>query len=250
MKLSVNLNKVALLRNSRGGVNPSPAWAAETCIGAGAHGLTLHWREDNRHTLESDVRELRAIAKAHDVELNLEGDTRAELVDLALELRVAQLTLVPVTPGEVTSDHGWSLPEQHDVLAPIIERARRAGVRVSIFVDAIPANMKSAAATGTDRVEIYTEPYAAAFGTARQEQELERVRETARAAVAVGMGVNAGHDLSVANLPLVARAVPEIEEVSIGHALVCDALYVGLDQAVRAFVAATRGENAVSPRTV
>ncbi len=250
MKLSVNLNKIALLRNSRGGANPSPAWAAQTCIAAGAHGLTLHWREDNRHTLASDVRELSAIASSNGVELNLEGDTRAELVDLAVELRVAQLTLVPVNPGEITSDHGWSLPEQHGLIAPIIDRAKRAGIRVSIFVDAIADNVKAAAATGTDRVEIYTEPYAAAFGSAQQEAELRRVRDTAREAVAEGLGVNAGHDLTVENLPLLVREVPEIEEVSIGHALVCDAVYVGLEKAVRNFLAATRGEVVSKPRTV
>ncbi len=250
MKLSVNLNKVALLRNSRGAANPSPAWAAETCIAAGADGLTLHWREDNRHTLARDVRDLYSIAEARGVELNLEGDTRDELVNLAIELPVAQLTLVPVVPGEVTSDHGWSLPQQTDLIAPIVARAKRAGIRVSIFVDAVPADMEAAAATGADRVEIYTEPYAAAYGGPRQDEELGRIRQTALAAVEAGMGVNAGHDLSVENLPLLARSVPEIEEVSIGHALVCDALYVGLEAAVRAFVAATRGESVRSPRTV
>jgi pyridoxine 5-phosphate synthase len=250
MKLSVNLNKIALLRNSRGGDNPSPAWAARTCIAAGAHGLTLHWREDNRHTRAADVRTLCAIAREGGVELNLEGDTRPELIDLAVELRVAQVTLVPVTPGEVTSDHGWRLPDQHDLLVPSVQRARAAGCRVSIFVDAVPEDMTAAAATGADRVEIYTEPYAAAFGTERQQHELDRVRATARAAVAAGLGVNAGHDLSVRNLPTLAREVPEVAEVSIGHALVCDALYVGLDAAVRAFLAATRGEDAPYPRTV
>ncbi len=242
MKLSVNLNKVALLRNSRGGANPSPVWAARTCIAAGAHGLTLHWREDNRHTLASDVRELRAIAAGEGVEFNLEGDVRGELIDLAIELRVTQLTLVPVTPGEITSDHGWALPREHAILLPVIERARSAGLRVSIFVDAVAANMGAAAATGADRVEIYTEPYAAAFATAEQGRELQRVRDTARAAVEAGLGVNAGHDLTVANLAVLAREVPEIAEVSIGHALVCDALRIGLAASVRAFLAATRGQ--------
>lgn len=250
MRLSVNLNKVALLRNSRGGANPSPARAAITCIEAGAHGLTLHWREDNRHTLAADVRELRALAARHGVEFNLEGDVRAELVDLAIEQQVTQLTLVPVTPGEITSDHGWDLPRHQDLLAPVIERAAKAGIRVSIFVDAVAANMAAAAATGADRVEIYTEPYAAAFAGPARTSELERVRRTARAAAAAGLGVNAGHDLTVANLPLLAREVPEIQEVSIGHALICDALYVGLDAAVRSFLAAARGEETASPRTV
>ncbi len=246
MKLSVNLNKIALLRNSRGGASPSPARAAHTCIAAGAHGLTLHWREDNRHARADDVRQLRAIADGAGVEFNLEGDVRGELVDLAIELGVTQLTLVPVTPGEVTSDHGWRLPDDHDLLAPVIARARNAGIRTSIFVDAVAANMRAAAATGSDRVEIYTEPYAAAFATAARAEALASVRETARAAVAQGLGVNAGHDLNLANLPLLAREVPEIAEVSIGHALICDALDMGLEGAVRAFVAAA--SSSATPR--
>jgi pyridoxine 5-phosphate synthase len=241
MQLSVNLNKIALLRNSRGAANPSPVQAAITCIEAGAYGLTLHWREDNRHALAQDVRDLCAVARRHGVELNLEGDLRRELVDLALELGVSQLTLVPVTPGEVTSDHGWDLPRQASSLKPVIDRAKRAGIRTSIFVDAIAARMSDAAATGTDRVEIYTEPYAAAFATDRRAEELTRVRDTARAAVAAGLGVNAGHDLDLHNTPVLAREVPEIAEVSIGHALICDALRMGLGPAVEAYVKATRG---------
>lgn len=247
MKLSVNLNKVALLRNSRGGRSPSPARAALTCIAAGAHGLTLHWREDNRHTRAEDVRELRAIAAEAGIEFNLEGDVRSELVDLALELPVTQLTLVPVTPGEITSDHGWDLPREHDQLVPVIARARSVGIRTSIFLDANPDNVAAAAATGTDRIEIYTEPYAAAFAAKRWERELCLVRETARAAAAHGLGVNAGHDLNLANLPLLAREVPEIEEVSIGHALIATALYVGLDKAVRMFVQAAAGATVATP---
>jgi len=243
MKLSVNLNKVALLRNSRGGANPSPERAARTCVAAGARGITLHWREDNRHTLVEDVIALRAIADESGVEFNLEGDLRRELLELAVELRVSQLTLVPVTPGEITSDHGWVLPRDREVLAPVIERARAAGLRTSIFVDPDPGSMAEAARCGADRVEIYTEPYAAAFSTAGRSRELGRVRATACAAVAAGLGVNAGHDLSLENLPLLAREVPEICEVSIGHALLSDALYIGLDAAVHRYVAATRGRD-------
>lgn len=242
MKLSVNLNKIALLRNSRGGSVPSLTDAAMTCIDAGAHGLTLHWREDNRHTRADDVRRVRAIAADSGVEFNLEGDTRAELVDLAIEVDVSQLTLVPVTPGEITSDHGWDLPRDAQVIQPVIARAKAAGIRVSIFLDAVPDLVPAAAATGTDRIEIYTEPYAAAYPTDRRDLELQRVADTARAAASMGIGVNAGHDLSLVNLPLLARAVPEIEEVSIGHALIADALEVGLANAVRRFVAATRGD--------
>jgi pyridoxine 5-phosphate synthase len=156
-------------------------------------------------------------------------------------LRVSQFTLVPVTPGEVTSDHGWDLPRQHAVVAPIVERLKRRGVRTAIFVDASPEMMAAAAATGVDRVEIYTEPYAAAWGKPELVRELERVRAAARAATAAGMQVNAGHDL--------AREVPEIVEASIGHALIADALYVGLAEAVRRYVRACRGEAVDAPST-
>lgn len=249
MQLSVNLNKVALLRNSRGAKNPSPLVAAETCLDHGAYGITLHWRADHRHTRIDDVRALRAFCKERGAELNLEGDERPELIALALELEVSQLTLVPVRPGEVTSDHGWDLPNQHDVIAPILAKMRSAGIRTSIFVDPVPEMMAHAAATGADRVEIYTEPYAAAFGTPRQAVELARVRDTARAAVAAGLGVNAGHDLSLENTPLLAREVPEIVEVSIGHALIADALYLGLAETVRRYAAACRGQSVDVPRT-
>ncbi len=249
MQLSVNLNKVALLRNSRGAANPGPLIAGQTCLDHGAYGLTLHWRADNRHTRVDDVRTLRALCAERGAELNLEGDERPELVALALELGVSQLTLVPVRPGEVTSDHGWDLPRQHDVIAPICERMRTAGIRTSIFVDPIAEMMSAAAATGADRVEIYTEPYAAAFGTPRQAAELARVRDTARAAAAAGLGVNAGHDLNLLNTPLLAREVPEIVEVSIGHALIADALYLGLAETVRRYAAACRGQEVAAPRT-
>jgi len=241
INLSVNLNKVALLRNSRGGVNPAPVVAAETCIRAGAAGLTLHWREDNRHTREKDVRDLVALARERGVEFNLEGDGREELIRLALAIRPTQFTLVPTRPGEVTSDHGWDLPRQHHEVAALIARVNDAGMRSAIFVD-VDLDMNAAAATGTQRVEIYTEPYARAFGTAAQATELARVKSCARAAAAAGMGVNAGHDLDLRNTPLLAREVPEMLEVSIGHALLADALYLGLEPAVRAYVRACRGE--------
>jgi pyridoxine 5-phosphate synthase len=248
MNLSVNLNKVALLRNSRGHANPSQRVAAEACIRAGAAGLTLHWREDNRHTRQPDVRDLVAIARERGVEFNLEGDARPELVDLALELQVTQFTLVPTRPGEITSDHGWDLPAQHDVIAPILSRVNDAGIRSAIFVD-VDLDMKAAAATGAKRVEIYTEPYARAFGTPLQQAELDRVRACAKAAVAAGMGVNAGHDLDLRNTPTLAREVPEILEASIGHALLADALYIGLEEAVRRYVRVCNGESVDAPVT-
>jgi pyridoxine 5-phosphate synthase len=246
MRLSVNLNKVALLRNSRGGSNPSPLRAAEVCLDAGAYGLTLHWRQDNRHTRVEDVRELRALARRRGVEFNLEGDLRRELIDLAIAEEVTQCTLVPVTPGEITSNHGWDFAADSSKLRPVIERLAAAGIRTSVFVDAKPENMRLAAATGADRVEIYTEPYAAAFASGLVGPQLDLVRDTARAATECGLAVNAGHDLDLYNTPLLARQVPEIVEVSIGHALISDALYVGLDATVRAYVRATRG---LDPRT-
>jgi pyridoxine 5-phosphate synthase len=247
--LSVNLNKVALLRNSRGGTNPSPKVAGEACLDHGAYGLTLHWRADNRHTRVEDVRALRALCDHRGAEFNLEGDDREELVALAEELRVTQFTLVPVKPGEVTSDHGWDLPRQHAVIAPIIARLKARGIRTAIFVDPVPEAMAAAAATGADRVEIYTEPYAAAWGTPQLAHELARLKATARAAVAAGMTVNAGHDLDLRNMPLVSREVPEILEVSIGHALIADALYLGLAETVRRYVRVCRGEVVDAPVT-
>jgi pyridoxine 5-phosphate synthase len=249
ISLSVNLNKVALLRNSRGGTNPSPKVAGLACLDNGAYGLTLHWRADNRHTREDDVRSVRALCDQRGAEFNLEGDDRDELHRLAIELRVTQFTLVPVRPGEITSDHGWELPRQHDVVARIVERVKKAGIRTAIFVDPNPDMMAAAAKTGVDRVEIYTEPYAAAWGKPELKDELARFKATAKAAAAAGMGVNAGHDLDLRNMPLVAREIPELQEVSIGHALIADALYLGFPEAVRRYVRVCRGETVDAPVT-
>jgi pyridoxine 5-phosphate synthase len=249
IQLSVNLNKVALLRNSRAADNPGPTFAAETCIAAGAAGITLHLRADRRHAREDDVRSIRALCRERGVEFNLEGDPRPELVALALELRPTQFTLVPVTPGEVTSNHGWNLPDELPLLAPIVGAAQAEGIRVALFMNPDPEKIALAAQAGADRVEIYTEPYGAAFGTPRAREELGRVRDSARAASAAGLGVNAGHDLNLANLPLLAREVPEILEVSIGHALVADALYLGLGETVRRYVAAAAGMDVQTVRT-
>jgi pyridoxine 5-phosphate synthase len=249
INLSVNLNKVALLRNSRGGTNPSPRVAGATCLDSGAYGLTLHWRADNRHTRVEDVRAVRALCEQRGAEFNLEGDDREELIALAEELRVTQFTLVPVTPGEITSDHGWDLPRQHELVTPIVARLKARGIRTAIFVDPNPDLMAAAAATGVDRVEIYTEPYAASWGKPQLKDELERFKRTARAAAAAGMQVNAGHDLDLRNMPLVAREIPELVEVSIGHALIADALFIGLAEAVRRYVRVCRGEAVDAPVT-
>jgi pyridoxine 5-phosphate synthase len=248
INLSVNLNKVALLRNSRGASNPSPMRAAEVAIEAGVQGLTLHWREDNRHTRADDVRDLCALAAERGVEFNLEGDPRPELIEMALTVRPTQFTLVPVRPGEITSDHGWELPEQHEQVAPVLARVNDAGIRTAIFME-VGGNMEAAAAAGTQRVELYTEPYAAAFGTDRQDDELAAFRDAARRAAAAGLGVNAGHDLDLRNMPLVAREIPELLEVSIGHALIADALHIGLAEAVRRYLAVCRGETVDAPAT-
>ena len=249
INLSVNLNKVALLRNSRGAQNPSPRVAGICCLDNGAYGLTLHWRQDNRHTHADDVRVLRQLTTERKCELNLEGDAREELIALAIELRVDQFTLVPVKPGEVTSDHGWELPRDHDVIAPIIARLSPLGIRTAIFVDPNPDQMKAVAATGCDRIEIYTEPYAAAWGKPSLKTELARVKATAQAAVANGLGVNCGHDLNLRNTPLLAREVPEIVEASIGHALIADALYLGLGEAVSRYTRACAGHAVDAPVT-
>ncbi|MBP9088559.1 MAG: pyridoxine 5'-phosphate synthase [Kofleriaceae bacterium] len=249
ISLSVNLNKVALLRNSRGATNPGPLLAAKTCLDSGAYGITLHWRGDNRHTRIDDVRAIRTLCTERGAEFNLEGDDREELVALAIELKVTQFTLVPVKPGEVTSDHGWDLPRQHAQIAPIITRVKAAGIRTAIFMDAIAANMAAAAATGCDRVELYTEPYAAAWGTPQQALALAELAAAARAAVQAGMQVNAGHDLNLLNTPTVAREVPEIVEASIGHALIADALYLGLRETVQRYVRACHGHDVDAPVT-
>ena len=249
ISLSVNLNKVALLRNSRGATNPAPLVAGQTCLDSGAYGLTLHWRADNRHTRIDDVRALRALCDQRGAEFNLEGDDREELIALAIELSVTQFTLVPVKPGEITSDHGWELPREHATIAPPVARLKARGIRTAVFVDAVPEMMPAVAATGVDRVEIYTEPYASSWGTAKLKDELDRVKRTAAAAVAAGLAVNAGHDLNLRNTPLLARTVPEIVEASIGHALIADALYLGLAETVRRYVRACRGEAVDAPVT-
>ncbi len=249
INLSVNLNKVALLRNSRGAHNPSPKVAGITCLDNGAYGLTLHWRADNRHTRQDDVRALRQLCAERGAEFNLEGDAREELVALAEELAVTQFTLVPVKPGEITSDHGWDLPRDHAVVAPIVKRLKARGVRTAVFVDPNPEMIPAVAATGVDRIEIYTEPYASAWGTPELKTQLERVRATAKAAVASGLKVNCGHDLNLRNTPLLAREVPEIDEASIGHALIADALYLGFAETIRRYVRVCRGEAVDAPVT-
>lgn len=237
--LSVNVNKYALLRNARGHNAPDVLWAVDECIAAGAHGITVHPRLDQRHIRRDDVPAIASHLREHHpgTEYNIECEPDPSLVDLVLEIRPAQCTLVPVRPGEVTSDHGWDLPEETRVLAPVIARLKDAGIRVSIFMDCDPELVTRARDTGADRVELYTGPYAWAWGTADQERERDRIFATAEAAQAVGLGLNAGHDLDRHNL-LGLRGLPGLLEVSIGHAQICRALEVGTRQSVGELLAA------------
>lgn len=232
-KLSVNVNKYALLRNSRGHDAPNLLWATDTVIAAGAHGITVHPRLDQRHVRFDDVPALSAHLRANHpaIEFNIEFENHPMLVDMVLALQPHQATLVPVTPGEVTSDHGWDLPAETAALQPTIARLKDAGIRVSIFMDCDPDAVALAADTGTDRVELYTGPYAWAWGQDDQAAQTERLWATARNARAAGMGVNAGHDLDRHNLAGV-LGLECLDEVSIGHAQICRALEVGTTQSV------------------
>lgn len=237
--LSVNVNKVALLRNTRHLGIPSVTRAATLCLQAGAQGITVHPRPDARHIRAQDVRELHALLKSWpQAEFNIEGNPFHNLMDFVRELKPHQCTFVPDTEGQFTSDHGWDLRADAQRVAPLIAEAKALGVRVSLFMDADPAAMPLASAVGADRVELYTEPYAAAWGTPRQQEVVEQFAAAARAALQAGLDVNAGHDLNRDNLADFLRAVPGVLEVSIGHALVADALELGYAQTVRDYLAA------------
>jgi pyridoxine 5-phosphate synthase len=238
--LSVNVNKVALLRNTRHLGIPSVVRAATACLEAGAQGITVHPRPDGRHIRAQDVTELAALlAQWPEAEFNIEGNPFDNLMDFVREHRPHQATFVPDAPGQFTSDHGWAVADLPRV-APLVRQARDLGVRVSLFVDPDPGAMAAVAAIGAHRVELYTEPYAAAWGTPGLAAELERYAATARAALAVGLGVNAGHDLNRDNLAAFLRAVPGVQEVSIGHALVADALELGYARTVREYLGCIR----------
>jgi len=243
-KLSVNVNKVATIRNSRGGNVPSLLHAVDVCIQAGAPGITVHPRADERHIRAGDVREIaRHLASRRDrVEFNVEGDPRPDFMALVLEVRPHQCTLVPVKVGEITSQAGWSPDSRSDALLESIADLRAAGVRVSLFVDPEEEPIRWAAAAGADRVELYTEPFARACeqGALAGEASFAVYAGAARLAASLGLGVNAGHDLDLDNLALF-RALPHLDEVSIGHALVSHALFVGLDAAVRDYLTALEG---------
>lgn len=241
-RLSVNVNKVATLRNSRGGTVPSVVEAVRICLEAGAPGITVHPRADQRHIRPGDVYDIAEVLEPvrDRVEYNIEGDPRAELVELVERVRPDQCTLVPVRPGELTSEAGWPASTPKDELGDVVARLRERGVRVSVFVDPEPAPIDWAAELGADRVELYTEPYARAFeqGGALLDRSLKRYRVAAERATENGLGVNAGHDLDLANLPTF-LTTPHIDEVSIGHALIAHALFVGLRTAVEDYLRAT-----------
>jgi len=239
--LSVNLNKVALLRNTRHLGIPSVTKAASLVLQAGADGITVHPRPDERHIRASDVTELAALLQSWpQAEFNIEGNPLHNLMDFIRQVRPHQATFVPDTVGQFTSDHGWSLPADAELLRPLIAECRALGVRVSLFMDPDPEAMSHARAVGADRVELYTEAYASAYGTPEEAAVRARYAEAARAALAVGLGVNAGHDLNLDNLGAFVREVPGVAEVSIGHALVADALERGYADTIRAYLRCIR----------
>jgi pyridoxine 5-phosphate synthase len=237
--LSVNVNKVATLRNARGGTLPSVLEAVEVCVAAGVHGITVHPRADQRHITTADVRGIARVLreKAPNVEYNIEGDPRPDLLDLVDEVRPNQCTLVPVAPGEITSQAGWQPGPATERLPETIRWLQARGVRVSLFVDAGPASVSWAASVGADRVELYTEPYARAFehGPDLGRRAFSQYADAARLAHTLGLGVNAGHDLDLANL-VAFRDLPFLDEVSIGHAIISRALFVGLATVVHEYL--------------
>ncbi|MFT3814107.1 MAG: pyridoxine 5'-phosphate synthase [Acidovorax sp.] len=240
--LSINVNKVALVRNTRHLGIPSVTRAAQQCLEAGAQGITIHPRPDGRHIRAQDVTDLAKLLQDWpQAEFNIEGNPTQNLMDFIRELagrdmRPHQATFVPDGESQFTSDHGWSFPQDAERLAPLIAECKALGVRVSLFMDPIPEQMAAARATGADRVELYTEPYAAAWGTPGQDGQLQRYAAAARAALAAGLGVNAGHDLNQDNLASFVAHLPGLAEVSIGHAFVADALELGYGDAVRAYL--------------
>lgn len=240
--LSVNLNKIAVLRNSRGGDEPDICKAAQTCIESGCGGITVHPRPDLRHVRPDDVRALAALLRGR-VEYNIEGNPFADahgaypgLIALAREVRPTQVTLVPDGDGQITSDHGFDLDRDIERLRPLVGELLELGCRVSLFVDAGIENFESAVAIGVERVEIYTGPYAQAFAEGKADIALATCVNTARRAQQAGLAINAGHDLSQTNLGAFKSAIPELAEVSIGHALIGEALYDGLAATVRSYV--------------
>ncbi|HVT86086.1 MAG TPA: pyridoxine 5'-phosphate synthase [Chitinophagaceae bacterium] len=232
-KLSVNINKFATLRNSRGGNNPDVVKAAIDAQRFGADGVTVHPRPDERHIRYNDVREIKKIITT---EFNIEGNcTEQKFVDLVLEVKPHQVTLVPDALGQLTSDHGWDTIKNKNYLVDIIGVFKKAGIRVSIFVDPVLEMVEGAAATGTDRIELYTEGYAKQFAVGNKQSAVAPYIEAAKKARELGLGLNAGHDLNLHNLKFFKQNIPWLDEVSIGHALICDALYLGFENAIQLY---------------
>ena len=240
-KLSINLNKVALLRNQRDVGYPDPVAAGRAVLQAGAHGLTVHPRPDERHIRHADIPALATLIRSEGwdrqgVEFNIEGNPFEDFLSHIRAGRPDQATLVPDDPGQATSDHGWNLDGDTSRLRARIVELKALGARVSLFMDPEPEAMRKAADIGADRVELYTGPYAHAFASSQRDQVLARYVDAARAALDAGLGVNAGHDLTLDNLPLLKAALPRLDEVSIGHAFTADALWMGFEQATRAYL--------------
>ena len=229
--LSVNINKIATLRNARGGDNPNVLSVALDCERFGAQGITVHPRPDERHIRRQDVFDLKPRLTT---EFNIEGYPSPDFVDLVLKVVPAQVTLVPDDPNQLTSNHGWDTKTHLDFLTEVTDRFHERGIRVSIFVDADPAMVEYAARTGADRVELYTEPYATLYPKGREEAVAPFVR-AAETANHLGLGLNMGHDLSLQNLQYLHERIPYIDECSIGHALICDALYLGLEETIKRY---------------
>ena len=234
-KLSVNVNKVALLRNSRTLDIPGVEHVARLAIDGGAQGITVHPRPDGRHIRAGDLPVLHNLTRKRGVEYNIEGNPFHQVMNLVRKVRPDQCTLVPDDPGALTSDHGWDLDRDGERLGPIVAELRALGVRVSLFMDPEELSMGHARDIGADRIELYTEPYARAFGSSEQNVMLARYRSATLAAQRVGLGVNAGHDLNRENIPSFLEAVPGVLELSIGHALIADALEFGMKESVRLY---------------
>ena len=236
-RLSVNINKIATLRNARGGDVPNVVKVALDCEKFGAEGITVHPRPDERHIRRSDVYDLRPLLHT---EFNIEGYPSPEFVDLVLKVKPHQVTLVPDSPSQITSNSGWDTQTHFDFLSEVLDRFNQAGIRTSVFVNADPLMVEYAARAGADRVELYTEPYASAYARHREEAIAPFVaaaEETRR----LGLGLNAGHDLSLTNLAYFHQRIPWLDEVSIGHALICDALYLGLERTIHEYLNCLRG---------
>lgn len=232
-KLSVNVNKVAWLRNARGGNNPDVVEISKLCELFGADGITVHPRPDERHIRKTDVYALSPVVRG---EFNMEGYPSEPFLNLVEDVKPDQVTLVPDSPEQLTSNHGWDVTDNATFLKNVTSRLKRCGCRVSIFIDPIPEQAEAAARAGADRVELYTEPYAAAY-EADREEAIRPFVETARRVQELGMGLNAGHDLSLQNLAFLRHRIPWIDEVSIGHALIADALRMGLRETIRLYQA-------------